>query len=175
MTRWRRAAPPHGNPWRPWLTYRGSLTRRIVERSGTFRVELVSQRVRFPNDDEYRELGRPAHRLAFVREVLLHADGTPVVMAHSIVGRSDLAGTWRAVRGLGTRPLAALLFADRRVSRDPFEYARLDPRHPLWQRARALLGRDFPTLWARRSRFRLHGRPLLVTEVFLPALGRLPR
>ena len=176
MTRWRRAAPAHGNPWRPWLTYRASLTRRIVERSRAFRVELVRQGWRFPNDDEYRALGRPRHRLVFVREVLLHADGVPVVMAHSIVARRDLAGAWRAVASLGTRPLAAVLFADRRVRREPFEYACVDPRHPLWRRAHALLGgRGLPALWARRSLFRLRGRPLVVTEVFLPALGRLPR
>lgn len=175
MTRWKRAAPPHSNPWRPWLTYRHSLTRRIGERSRGFRVELVGQFFRFPNEDEYRALGRPSHRLAFVREVLLHANGTPVVMAHSIVGRRDLRGAWRSVAGLGTRPLAAVLFADRRVSREAFEYARVDARHPLWRRARALVGRDFPALWARRSLFRLRGRPLMVTEVFLPPLKELRR
>ena len=176
MTRWRRAAPAHGNPWRPWLTYPGSLTRRIVARSRAFRVELVGQSWRFPNEDEYRALGRPSHRIAFVREVLLHADARPVVMAHSIAARRDLHGAWHAVAGLGTRPLAAVLFADRRVRREPFEYARVDARHPLWRRATRLLGvRSLPALWARRSLFRLRGRPLLVTEVFLPALGELGR
>jgi chorismate--pyruvate lyase len=33
-----------------------------------------------------------------------------------------------------------------------------------------VFGRAFPALWARRSRFLKHGRPLLVTEVFLPPL-----
>ena len=32
---------------------------------------------------------------------------------------------------------------------------------------------ELPLLWARRSRFVKRGRPLLVTEVFLPALGLL--
>ena len=27
MSGWRRAAPAHSSPWRPWLTYPGSLTR----------------------------------------------------------------------------------------------------------------------------------------------------
>lgn len=173
MTTWKRAAPSHSDPWRPWLAYPGSLTRRIVARCRRFEVRLVSQRLRFPNEDEYRALGRPAHKLAFVREVLLYADATAVVMAHSIVARRDLLGPWRAVAGLGTRPLAELLFSDARVTRGPFEYARIGERHPLALRARELTGARAPELRARRSLFRLHGHPLMVTEVFLPALARL--
>jgi chorismate--pyruvate lyase len=30
-----------------------------------------------------------------------------------------------------------------------------------------------PALWARRSAFRRHGVPLLVTEIFLPAIRNL--
>lgn len=175
MTRWRRAAPGHSNPWRPWLTYPGSLTRRIVARSRGFRVELLGRFMRIPNADEYAALGRPAHRRVYVREVALHANGRPVVLAHSIVARADVEGPWRALLGLGTRPLAVLLFTDPLVRREPFEYARVDARHPLWKRAREVFGRELPTLWARRSLFHRHGRPLMVTEVFLPDLAELDR
>jgi chorismate--pyruvate lyase len=175
MTRWKRMAPSHADPWRPWLTYPGSLTWRIVAHCRRFEVELVARRLRFPNDDEYRALGRPAHKLAYVREVVLRADGVPVVMAHSIVARADLRGVWRSVAGLGTRPLAEGLFTDTRVRREPFEYARVDPGHPLGERARQLLARRFGPLHARRSLFRLRGRPLMVTEVFLPELLRIHR
>jgi len=170
MNRWRPLAPPHRLPERGWLAHHGSLTQRVVARHGSMRVELLQQRMRTPNDDEYRALGRPSHRLAFVREVLLHASGGPVVLAHSIVARRDLAGAWRGVRTLGTRPLAAAIFADPTVARGRFEYARLDRRHPLWKRARRLLGGELPALWARRSLFRRRGRPIMVTEVFLPGL-----
>ncbi|MEO7742884.1 MAG: chorismate lyase [Usitatibacter sp.] len=173
MTRWRHLAPPHTDAWRPWLTYPGSLTRRIVAHSRRFEVEVVARRWRFPNDDEFRVLGRPAHKLAYVREVVLRADGEPVVMAHSIVSRTDLRGVWRPVAGLGARPLAEVLFADRRVHRGRFEFARIGPRHPLGVRARQLLGRTVGTLRARRSLFHLRGRPLMVTEVFLPGLLEL--
>jgi chorismate--pyruvate lyase len=175
MSRWRRLAPPHDDRWRPWLTYPRSLTRRIVERSRTFRVELLAQRMRFANDDEYRALGRPPHRLVLVREVLLHADDRAVVMAHSVVARRDVEGPWRSLVGLGTRPLAAVLFADPRVRRSDFEYARIDRRHALWKSACRLLGRELPAMWARRSLFRRNGRPLMVTELFLPELAELRR
>lgn len=173
MNRWKRLAPSHANPWRGWLTYRGSLTWRIVARSRDFRVQKIQQRLRIPNEDEYRALGRPTHKRALVREVILHANGVPVVLAHSVASRADLFGTWRSLRGLGNRPLAEALFTDPLVHREPLEYARVDFRHPLWHRARKVFGRDFPALWARRSLFRKRGRPLMVTEVFLPAIQEL--
>jgi chorismate--pyruvate lyase len=175
MTRWKRAAPVHSNPWRGWLTYPGSLTRRIEQRAGAMRVEIVGERLRLPNEDEYVALGCALRELAFVREVVLHALGKPVVLAHSITSRRDLDGAWREMRGLGTRPLAMMLFTDPRVRRHPFEFARVDRRHPLWKRAARLVGDELPTLWARRSLFTRRGRPLLVTEVFLPNLRDMHR
>ena len=173
MNRWKRLAPAHTNPWRPWLVSRGSLTWRIRARASGFRVQVLRQAPRTPNADEYERLKQPAHRLALVREVLLHAGGRPVVLAHSIAAWRDLSGTWRSLRGLGNRPLAEALFTDPLVRRELLEFARIDRRHPLWKRACDVLGRELPTLIARRSRFTKRGRPLLVTEVFLPDLVAL--
>ena len=175
MSRWTTLPPAHSDPQRRWLTYPASLTRRIVARSTGFEVRVVSRQLRYPNEDEHRALGHADHRLVYVREVLLYADGEPVVLAHSIVARDDLRGAWHAVAGLGARPLAELLFTDPRVRRGRFEFARIDASHPLGRRARQLLGRRLGTLAARRSLFRLRGRPLMVTEVFLPKLAGLGR
>jgi chorismate--pyruvate lyase len=173
MNRWKRLAPPHADPWRPWLAWRGSLTWRIAARAGGLRVQVLRQALRFPNEDEYRQLGQPAHRRALVREVVLHAAGRPVVLAHSIAAWRDLSGVWRGLRGLGSRPLAEALFTDPLVARRSLEFVRIDARHPLGRRARQVFRREFPPLWARRSRFVKRGRPLLVTEVFLPELLEL--
>ncbi len=170
MNRWKRLAPSHSNPWRPWLAWRGSLTRRITARARGFRVQVLRQGLHEPNADEYAMLGQPAHRRALVREVVLHAGGRPVVLAHSVAAWRDLSGVWRSLRGLGSRPLAEALFTDPLVRREAMQFTRIDRRHPLWRRAQRVFARDFPPLVARRSRFLKHGRPLIVTEVFLPEL-----
>lgn len=123
-----------------------------------------------PARDEARHVGLADKRLAHVREVILLADEVPVVFAHSVAALCDLEGVWRTVGNLGTRPLAAALFADPRVHRFPLQYRRIGHRHYLHQRVRAAGLAPPPRLWARRSLFSLHGRPLLVTEVFLPAI-----
>jgi chorismate--pyruvate lyase len=93
-----------------------------------------------------------------------------VIFAHSVVAPRALKGAWRMLSALGARPLGAALFADARIQRYPLRFRQLNRRHALHQRACGMLG-DMPAqLWARRSLFVLHGSPLLVTEVFLPAI-----
>jgi chorismate--pyruvate lyase len=93
------------------------------------------------------------------------------VFAHSACAPQHLRGAWGAVRGLGNKPLGELLFSHPLVVRRPLHYKALHAHHPLY---RSAVPGDAPErLWARRSLFTLHGAPLLVTEVFLPAILRL--
>lgn len=151
-----------------WLSAGGSLTAHIRRVGHDFRVSRLSQHCGLSLPEESATLSR--QRGVVVREVLLMEGNTPLVFAHSVVAQRDTCGAWRAVRGLGSRPLAELLFADRDVSRQPLQYRIVTATDPLGRRIlRALPQLRFP-LWARRSVFRKHGVPLLVTEVFLPAI-----
>ena len=168
---WRAAPPAHPHPLHVWLTSRGSLTARIVERVRKFNLVCLAQSAQLPNIDERRELGLRRGELAIVREVLLRDDETPLVFAHSIASRRDLRGVWRGLSRLGTRPLAEMLFSDPTVVRLPMEYRQIDSRHLLYRRAQQMVPIGEPCIWARRSVFLKHGRPLLVTEVFLTAIA----
>ena len=167
---WRSAPPPHPHPLHSWLTSRGSLTARIVEHFDDFNLVRLMQRTARPHTDERRELGLRMHESAVVREVLLRDGTTPLVFAHSVAMRRDLCGAWRGLSRLGARPLAEMLFHDAAVVRLPIEYRRVDCRHPLYRRAQEVAPFAATSVWARRSVFQKHGRPLLVTEVFLSAM-----
>lgn len=160
-----------------WLSDPGSLTARIVARCESFRVRVLVEGYAPPFNDELTLIGLPAGRLAWTREVLLLADGVPVVFAHSVLAPRDLTGAWHMARAIGSRPLGAALFADPGIERGPLAAARLSPAHPLYRHACSALGALLPNpplvLWARRSRFSRVGRPLLVTEVFLPEIASL--
>lgn len=157
----------------PWLHDHGSLTLRIQQRCRQFSVHPLRNRLARISHDEAALLHLGAHRLAWSREVFLHADGKPVVFAHSTCAPHHLRGAWAAVGGLGNRPLGAMLFSHPLVARRPLRFKALRMHHPLHQRIATLL--PVPdTLWARRSLFILHDAPLLVTEVFLPDILHLP-
>lgn len=159
---------------RPWLTDPASLTRRLCARCRQFAVTVLAQGLARVHRDEAALLGLRRGELAWLREVVLEADGVPVVYARSMMPRGNLRGPWARFTGLGNRPLGAALFADPRIVRQPLHVARLDGRDRRYHLAAnqaADVGRE---LWARRSVFLLGGRPLLVCEVFLPGIALLP-
>jgi len=175
LLRWKNRPVATGAPaWlHPWLVDPGSLTERIIARCQSFRVAVLDEKFALPCPDERTLVGLPPGRMAWTREVLLLADGLPVVFAHSVIAPDALRTAWHRARAIGSRPLGAALFADPTIRRGMLSAARLTQAHPLHRRASAALGHTLPTLWARRSRFTRQGQPLLVTEVFLPAIGEL--
>lgn len=155
---------------RSWLSDRGSLTRRLKMRHADFRVKPVARGFVAPFPDEARLLGLPPKIHAYVRDVLLVGDGRIRVFAHSVLPRASLRGGWGGITQLGTKPLGEALFADPRVRRLGLTMRRIDARHPLYLAATRHTGFTGHHLWARRSVFCLKGHPLLVNEVFLPAI-----
>lgn len=156
-----------------WLLHQDSLTRLIQQRCSQFSVDPVFQALAPACTDELVIMNLRRSELALVREVYLYCGDIPVVFAHSVVARKHLQGTWRGLSRLGNRSLGTMLFTNPLIKRAAFGYKQLNTHHPLFRRACQRLQAPPVSLWARRSRFTLQGQPILVTEVFLPAILRL--
>ena len=167
-------------PLHDWLTTPGSLTARLVAQSTRFRVQKLRQARQACLADEATAIGLPRARQVLEREVLLRCDGAPVVYGHTVVPLAASASDWPLFSALGERSLGTTLFYDPLVQRGRLEFARIRPGHPLLARVRAALAaNDVPfdadaTYFARRCVYRRRQGLLLVTEVFLPAVLKLP-
>ncbi len=158
----------------PWLFDSGSLTRRLQQAcDGEFRVEVVTQRWQRPLINERQRLGMASHRLALIRQVYLLCDNVPCVFARTIIPHATLSGPERHLAVLGSRPLGAVLFADPRMRREEMEFTCLQPGERLFAAATQLLDDKPAEIWGRRSLFYLANKPLLVNEIFLPAIEML--
>ena len=157
-------------PCHRWLIDRGSLTRRMQSHCPSFSVQAVRQRLDRPYWDERAEISSKGKELQLVREVYLYCRETPMVFAHSVLNRRDLRGAWHSISRQGAKPLGAALFANPRVKRTALHFRKLAPHHQLFPRACRLLKTPPSHLWARRSVFMLRNKPIIVTEVFLPAI-----
>jgi chorismate lyase len=160
---------------RRWLGASGSLSARLARNGTSFTVRVLKQGMEHLHPDEASALGLPGRRPGYVREVVLSVDGVPVVFARSVTAHAHSVGPWRSIRGLGTRPLADVLFKRKGIRRAPLEFASLPPA--------SRLGRDVEKAWryatgqavaagalpVRRSTFTRCGAPLLVMEVFADA------
>lgn len=163
----------HRGGVRRWLGAPGSLSARLAAAGQTFGVQVLSQGRQRLHADEARALGLAGIRPGYVREVVLRVDDVAVVFARSVTAHAQSLGPWRSIRGLGSRPLADLLFKRAAgIARRPLEFSSLPPASRArrqvaraWQLAtgEAVAARALP---ARRSVFQRRGAPLLVMEVF---------
>ncbi|MDX6041670.1 chorismate lyase [Scandinavium lactucae] len=134
-----------------WLLLEDSMTKRFEQQGKRVTVTLV--REDFVGQDEVAEelALLPAEPRYWLREILLCADGESWLAGRTVVPESTLSGPELALQQLGKTPLGRYLFTSSTLTRDFIE-----------------IGKD-AELWGRRSRLRLSGKPLLLTELFLPA------
>jgi chorismate--pyruvate lyase len=168
---WKTSTPARGG-LRRWLQASGSLSARLSATGQSFSVQVLAQGRQPLTSDEAVSLGLGVTRTGYVREVVLRVDGNPKVFARSVTAYHDSVGAWRSVRGLGSRPLADVLFRRSDIKRQPLAFTQLKRHSPLqrhvaksWQSA-AGTPMAQTALPARRSIFMRDGAALMVMEVF---------
>lgn len=148
-----------------WLFDPASLTARIIKTCpGQFSVNVLSQTYSHPRLSEHQVLQMANRETALIREVHLMCDNHPIVYARTVIPVSTLTGAQKRLSRLGNKPLGAVLFSDRTMQRSEVRIAHLKPQQV---KLNSQLEVD---IWGRRSIFKLSGKPLLVSEFFLPEL-----
>lgn len=136
---------------RDWLMELGSMTLRLKKYCTCIHIE--PQRECFITGDKLTEEGKhlPQSARYWLREVILMGDNQPWLLGRTVIPQETLSEHHHALMHLGTAPLGQYLFNNKDLTRDYIHIGQHD------------------ALWARRSRLRLTGKPLLLTEVFLEA------
>lgn len=152
-----------------WLFEAGSITQRLRSIYGdSVRVKVLRQRWDKPFLGEKKLLGLAQQRRCLIREVLLHSDDTPLVLARTVIAAKTLRGSLRSLARLGNRPLGEVIFSYPHLERSEMQIARVKTSD--WSpRLVEQIAMPEP-LWGRRTVYAVHRRQLLVTEVFLPEL-----
>ena len=143
--------PPLEPAQRDWLMLEDSMTKRFEQYGKPVSVTLLNEefiRRDALADEQHLLADEPRY---WLREILLCVGGEPWLAGRTVVPESTLCGPELALQQLGQTPLGRYLFTSSQLTRDFIEIGRHD------------------ALWGRRSRLRLSGKPLLLTELFLPA------
>ncbi|UGS45857.1 chorismate lyase [Kosakonia cowanii] len=134
-----------------WLLLEDSMTKRFEQQGKKVTVTMIREGFVTPDEiAEERDL-LPDEACYWLREILLCADGEPWLAGRTVVPESTLSGPELALQKLGNTPLGRYLFTSSTLTRDFIDIGRHEQ------------------LWGRRSRLRLGGKPLMLTELFLPA------
>ncbi|MGR8929185.1 MAG: chorismate--pyruvate lyase family protein [Gammaproteobacteria bacterium] len=155
----------------PWLEETGSLTKRLRGVYGPrLTVRLLYHHWKPAFAEECQALKVAHHRYHLLREVLLHVDGMPLVLARTILPEQTIRIAHRNLSHLGTRPLGEVIFAypDLELRKRYFSQATVN----IWS---SKVQNEFNldrAIWGRRTLYAIHNQPLLVSEFFLPAVGK---
>lgn len=163
-------SPLCSEPILSWLTDTTSLTNKLEQRCTKFSVQVRKQ---ITTNNQLSSLSNyfPYPEKVFVREVTLHCDGIATVFAQTEIPYSTLTEQQQKLMELGDNSLGRVLFQEKSLQRGEIELAEFQVGSPLHLLCHSLSQSCQHSLWARRSLFYIHNKPLLVSEVFLPASG----
>lgn len=156
---------------RPWLIGKGLLSQRLKAACRErFALRLVDQWSGLLTSSQKLGL-RADDNAGLFRDVELCCGEQVWVFAQTVAPDSTLClHPWLAE--LGDTALDEILEGLSGTDRGAYEYAWLPADDPLTERALRDAEVRPAGLWARRSRVTLRAAPLLMQEVFLPAMGR---
>lgn len=146
-----------------------SVTQYLEERlRDGLQVEVANEGWYYPRPSEAACVDLKPREKAWLRETYLRGNSSIWLYAWSLFPENILAGKYKALQRLGCKSIEKILTQQTSIQRSDFEIAKVEVGHPIYQKAtRELL--DKPTLlWARRSRFKLDNKNILMNEVFLP-------
>lgn len=154
-----------------WLQYSQSMTAQMRQLAGSaFNMQVVYEGWETPLPEEAECFKQDEGTLVWAREVVLGRGEQTWMWARTVFPLATITQAEFDFKQLGDRPLGEVLFANNSPARSPFQYAYLTPHHLYYQSARAFLPEKQNGLWMRRSQINYNALPLLLCEIFFPAL-----
>ena len=124
-----------------------------------------------PYPDELAALELIPQNLCWVRDITWSCGNTVWVCGRTVIPADALEGDGACLEHTGENSLGEILFSEKNIEREPFQYAKLDHADPWYQDILHEYALASTTqLVARRSVFYFANKPLLVSEAFLPTL-----
>ena len=149
-----------------WVYEAGSLTKRLRNFYGdSFAVKILFHQWRPAFLSECKQLHLPHQQYNLTREVLLHADDKPLLLARTILPASTIKVAKRNLSHLGSRPLGEVIFSYPDLERLQLDITTI--KSDEWcADLRQLVSID-QTIWGRRTVYAIKKQPLIVSEFFL--------
>lgn len=152
-----------------WLYDPRSLTKKLEKSCDKFHVQ-VKQQLTINSTPKLSNYFNNKSKI-FVREVFLCCDDIPVVFAQTEIPLSTLTEQQAKLAKIGSQSLGKILFRDPNMRRGAIEVAQFTKNSPINTLCSSIGQCYVDNLWARRSLFYVNAKPLLVSELFLPASG----
>ncbi|MCX7102782.1 MAG: chorismate lyase [Methylobacter sp.] len=150
-----------------WTYEPGSLTQRLRDYYGdAIGVKILFHQWNTPFLSERRLLGLHENKYSLIREVLLHADGKPLILAITIIPAKTIKVAKSNLAHLGSRPLGEVIFSYPKLERIEMDVTLINP--PTWNQCAIDKANITQAICGRRTVYAIAQRQMLVSEFFLP-------
>ena len=150
-----------------WVYETNSLTQRLRRFYGNgVTVEVLFQQWHKPFLTESQSLNLVTYRYCLIREVLLHIEDKPLILARTVLPQTTIVIAHRKLSNLGTRPLGEVIFSYPNLARLQTEICRTVP--PMWSSNLKQRIEIKGKIYGRRTVYAIEQQPLLVSEFFMP-------
>ncbi|MEM7027519.1 MAG: chorismate lyase [Pseudomonadota bacterium] len=157
---------------RKLLFYDGSLTRYLQSICAEdFSIKVQSESWGLLFKDECLSLKLEDNQKAFIRLSHLNSGAKTMVYARTVFPEKTYKLIKNKLEALGERPLGELLFSEPSAYRSQMKYAKIRVDSKLFLPVKNQEPED-SLHWARQSLFMIDEMPLLITELFLPAISQ---
>lgn len=154
-----------------WVYEADSLTQRLRTEYGTgVAVKILFQQWRSPFLSESQRLHLPCYRYSLIREVLLHIDSKPLILARTVLPQATIDIAQYKLSNLGTRPLGEVIFSYPNLARLETDICCIPEQH--WAAKLKQQAGIEGEIWGRRTVYAIERQPMLVSEFFMPAALR---
>lgn len=150
---------------RLWLTNRSSLSKRVKNIARFQVIQIRPAIISFLKieKDKFRNFRKGQ---LYLREVMLYADGLPIMYARTVTPKINLRGFWNGIKRLQDNPLSDIIFEQKVIKRSPFIYSRFSKNDDISKSVRNSGHNDSNILVSRQSMFNYNNKSVLLTEVF---------
>lgn len=149
-----------------WIDEEGSLTKRLRNFYGSaVSVEILFHHWKPAYLSECHLLNLPHQQFNLIREVLLHANGKPLILARTILPKQTIKIAKRNLSHLGTRPLGEVIFSYPKLERLGLSTSCI-PCH-LWTPCLINKVNINQNIWGRRTIYAIQKQKMLVSEFFM--------
>jgi chorismate--pyruvate lyase len=152
-----------------WTYEPGSLTQRLRDYYGdAVGVKVLFQQWNTPFLSERRLLRLHENKYSLIREVLLHADGKPLILARTVIPAKTIKVAKSNLAHLGSRPLGEVIFSQPKLERVEMNVTLIGL--PTWTQPAIAEGHIDQPIAGRRTVYAIAHRQMLVSEFFLPGV-----
>ncbi len=152
-----------------WIYEPESITRRLrCLYNNQVDVEILFHHHSLPFLSENQLLRQSNKQYSLIREVMLRSNGSPLILARTVIPKRTLHGAQRILSRLGNKPLGEVIFSYPKLQRLEMQVCKIEPSQ--WcPEIKNRIDLNHP-IWARRTIYAIKNRQLLVSEFFLPEI-----